>query len=141
MSMITFALSYFIHAGDVWSFALVCICCGMTFGADLALPPSMLADAVDTESSDDHIATGAYFGIWSVTAKMATGLAAGIAFPVLAWLGYKSGGDTLTSTASLSAMFAFFPVGIKAITAFTLYISPLDQGLKVISGPLEAKTV
>jgi len=139
MSLVVFSLTSLMHSGNVILFGLICVGCGLTFGADLALLPSLLADVIDERKEGESVATGAYFGVWCVTAKMATGIAAGMAFPLLAWMGYQGGEGG--GAWALQSVYAFFPSIIKGITAWLLYISPLDQARSDISLPLTVKTV
>ena len=64
---------------------------GAALGADLALPPSILADVIERRGTMRP--TGAYFGVWTLVTKLNLALAAGIALPLLAALGYPPGRD------------------------------------------------
>lgn len=101
--------------GDVWPYLLVCILTGMALGVDLALPPAMLADAIRPEQRSH---TGIYFGMWALVAKFALAVAAGVALPALALLGYTPGEP---GTAGLLAyVYAFMPLVFKGMAAFCL---------------------
>ncbi len=131
----------FIHPGNITYFFIILIVFGTTFGADLALPPSILADVIDNRPDQEHVSTGSYFGVWNVTAKMSTALAPGLAFPVLEYSGYGHKDLGSSSLWVLAVIYAVIPATIKLITAFLLMISPLDRKKVQIPWGLEEKTV
>ncbi len=82
-----FVWAAFLGPGDVFAFAIICALSGLALGADLALPPSILADVIDRRGA--MASAGAYFGVWTLATKLNLALAAGIALPLLATLGYS----------------------------------------------------
>lgn len=100
-------------AGDVWPFALVCLASGLAFGADLALPPALLADMA--ESPQAKAGAGSYFGWWNLVTKLNLALAAGIALPLLGVLGYQPGGSS--GLLSLALVYCLLPVALKLVAA------------------------
>lgn len=124
MAVVAFVWAFALGAGDVIAFAIVCVMSGVAYGAELALPPSILADLVD-RSGSEHKANGAYFGLWQMIEKLNLAAAAGIALPLLALLGYQPGsgaGETL----ALSATYALLPCAIKLLGAAILWLAPVD---------------
>jgi Na+/melibiose symporter-like transporter len=111
----------------VLAFGVICVMSGLGLGADLALPPSMLADVIDEdESAGLGRNEGAYFGLWNLVTKMNLALAAGIALPVLAALGYvPQGANSDASLTYLAATYALLPCVLKAVAALVLVFSPL----------------
>ena len=99
---------------------------GLGLGADLALPPSILADVID----DDERAglgrnEGSYFGLWNLVTKMNLALAAGIALPTLALLGYQPKITTSPQALMyLSATYALLPCVLKCGAIAALFFSP-----------------
>ena len=76
------------------AYLAICVMSGVGLGADLALPPSLLADVIDEdEARGAGRNEGAYFGLWSLTTKLNLALAAGIALPLLQGFGYAPEGD------------------------------------------------
>lgn len=74
----------FLGPGDVIAFAVISVLSGMSLGADLALPQSMYADAVDRDTVAGGTArTGLYFSLTSLSSKLALALGVGIAFPLV----------------------------------------------------------
>lgn len=98
-------------AGDVTAFAIICVLSGIALGADLALPPSLLADVIGRRGRME--ATGSYFGLWTLATKLNLALAAGIALPLLSALGYVPGGRDQTALSALAIVYAFVPCVLK----------------------------
>jgi len=107
LSIAAFAGAFWLGAGDLVGYALVCTASGLALGADLALPPALVADMID---SDPAPQTGAYYGLMSFFAKLTLALAAGLALPLLDFWGYEPGGDQLFA---LSATYALLPIAMK----------------------------
>jgi len=126
LSIVAFVWAFLLQPGDATPFMIICILSGLGLGADLALPPSILADVIDED--DRHGLgrnEGAYFGLWNLVTKMNLALAAGIALPALALLGYQSRVTTDPKTLLyLSAVYALLPCVLKAIAALVLVLSP-----------------
>jgi Na+/melibiose symporter-like transporter len=127
VSIIAFVWAFLLGPGDVVPFIVICILSGLGLGADLALPPSLLADVIDDDEKKGLARNeGAYFGLWNLVTKMNLALAAGIALPALALLGYRPG---ITSSGAglmyLAGIYALLPCVLKAIAATVLFTSPL----------------
>jgi Na+/melibiose symporter-like transporter len=109
-----------IGAGDVKLFALVCLLSGLALGADLALPAALLADIAEADASKRQApgaGAGAYFGWWNLVAKLNLALAAGIALPALAWLGYQPGGTGPAARSALTIAYCLLPLALKLLAA------------------------
>jgi Na+/melibiose symporter-like transporter len=102
--------------GDVWAYVLVCAISGAALGADLALPPAMLADAI---TPTQRANTGLYFGVWALVAKFSLALAAGAALPLLGTLGYVPGEPSTAGV--LSVLYAVLPVAFKLVAAWIIW--------------------
>jgi glycoside/pentoside/hexuronide:cation symporter, GPH family len=115
-----FVWAYLLGPGDVTAFGIVCVLSGMALGADLALPPSILADVIDRDAhTRPGTATeGSYFGLWNLVTKANLAAAAGIALPALAWLDYQPGGAG--PTGALSLVYCLFPCAFKLAAAAAL---------------------
>lgn len=101
-------------AGDWLWFLGVCVVSGLAVGTDLTIPASMVADL-----GEKHGATGTYFGIWNLVAKINLALAAGIALPLLALLGYAPGNTNHTGV--LIAVYVLLPLTLKAVAIGLLF--------------------
>ncbi|MBL8520989.1 MAG: MFS transporter [Betaproteobacteria bacterium] len=126
VSIVAFIWAFLLGAGDAVPFMVICVLSGLGLGADLALPPSILADVID----DDERAglgrnEGAYFGLWNLVTKMNLALAAGIALPALALLGYQSKVTTSPQALMyLAGIYALVPCALKAVAGVALLWSP-----------------
>jgi Na+/melibiose symporter-like transporter len=114
LSIIAFAGASLLGSGDLWPFAAICVASGLALGADLALPAAIAADLGERQGQ-----AGACFGVWNFVAKLNLALAAGLALPLLALLGYvPGGGDGLSS---LTFAYALLPLGFKALAGLLLW--------------------
>ncbi len=124
MAVAAFVWAFALGPGDVLAFAVVCALSGVAYGAELALPPSILADLVE-RSRDQPGANGAYFGLWQMIEKLNLATAAGIALPLLAFLGYQPGASG-AAVLALSATYALLPCAIKLLGGAVLWLAPID---------------
>lgn len=106
-----------VGAGDVYFYSVVCVLAGAALGADVALPPAMLADAIPPTHRQS---TGLYFGIWVLIGKLALAIAAGLALPALQALQYQPGQPE--SALALSRMYAFLPLLFKGLAMMVLFL-------------------
>jgi Na+/melibiose symporter-like transporter len=122
-----FIWAYALGAGDLAEYGVICVLSGMALGADLALPPSILADVIDRDARTraGAAAEGSYFGLWNLVTKANLAAAAGIALPVLAWLGYQPGAGGETGAVSL--VYCIFPCAFKlaAVAALMVWRAPV----------------
>lgn len=126
-----------IGSGDLFAFAAICLLSGVALGADLSLPPSLLADLLarassapgapagpkDMRSDCTHVPgavalglaapTGACFGWWSFVTKANLALAAGLALPLLSVFAYTPGVRAPQALLALSLVYAVLPVLLK----------------------------
>ena len=119
VAIVAFVWAAFLVAGDVTAFAIVCALSGLALGADLALPPSLLADVIGRD--ENMRATGAYFGLWTLATKLNLALAAGIALPLLGFLGYAPGARDPAAVHALAFIYAGAPCVLKLGAIGALY--------------------
>lgn len=121
LASLVFVWAWFLGEGELTAFALICVLSGAALGADLALPPSMLADAMDRDVRGEGDAkSGAYFGLWNLVTKLNLALAAGISLPLISLLGYHPGAREAQGVAGLSFVYAIVPTGLKFLAALLL---------------------
>lgn len=132
VSIVAFVWAFMLGAGDTTAFLIICVLSGLGLGADLALPPSILADVIDVDERKGLGRNeGAYFGLWTLVTKMNLALAAGIALPALAFLGYvPNAANSSTALVSLAAVYALLPCVLKAVAATALFCSPFFRAAK-----------
>ncbi|WP_395823940.1 MFS transporter [Collimonas sp.] len=124
LTICVFIRAYGLSAGDLLPFATICALSGIALGADLALPPALLA-AVIGKAGHSGQKEGAYFGIWNWGTKMNLALAAGIALPMLQFLGYLPGSANHAGVEALSCAYALLPCALKLLAALMLWRAPV----------------
>ena len=118
-AIVAFVWAWGLGPGDDVAFAVICALSGVALGADLALPPSLLADVIDRDGRARP--TGAYFGLWTLATKLNLALAAGVALPLLGALGYAPGGRDAPALSSLAFVYAAVPCLLKLGALGALY--------------------
>jgi GPH family glycoside/pentoside/hexuronide:cation symporter len=126
LAIAAFAWVYALPAGAATGFGIICVMSGFALGADLALPPALLA-AVIVRAGHGGTREGAYFGAWSWATKMNLALAAGVALPLLQRLGYVPGTVDAEGTQALRIGYALLPCGLKLLAAGLLWRAPLKD--------------
>ncbi len=118
LAVAVFAWAAFIGPGDILAFGALCALSGLALGADLALPPALLADQL---ARREEARAGACFGWWAFVTKANLALAAGLALPLLGFLGYAPGSRDADAMAALSAVYAVVPLVLKLMAAAALW--------------------
>jgi len=116
-----------LEAGDRFAYGLICLVTGVALGADLALPASLQADMVDADARQTgRQRAGLLFGLWGLATKLSAAAGIGIAFAVLAAIGFKpDGGNSQPVLLALALLYGLAPVLLKgAAIALTLGIAP-----------------
>ena len=119
VAIVAFVWAAFLGPGDATAFAAICVLSGLALGADLALPPSLLADVIGRDGRMH--ATGAYFGLWTLATKLNLALAAGIALPLLGAFGYSPGTRDPAAIHALALIYAAAPCVLKLGAIGALY--------------------
>lgn len=122
LSALVFVWAYWLGPGDGMAFGLICVLSGLALGADLALPPALLAGVI-ASAGDAGRGEAAYFGLWNWGVQITLALAAGIALPLLDSLGYVPGAPA--GTGALAAAYALLPCALKLLAAAILWRAPL----------------
>jgi Na+/melibiose symporter-like transporter len=116
-SVLTFSFAYFLTAENADYFYLVCFFSGACLGADLIMPPVILAKI--TSAKKDMIST--YFSLWNLTTKASLMIAASSSLIFLGLSGYKPGSlMPETSASSIQFFYALLPCILKILTIFNL---------------------
>jgi Na+/melibiose symporter-like transporter len=124
LSVVAFVWAYRLGAGDAYAFGAVCVLSGLAYGAELAIPPSILADIVDGHGEGGR-PDGTFFGLWQMVDKLNLALAAGLALPLLQWLGYQPG-QAQAAGGTLSSIYALAPCAVKLLAGACLWFAPLE---------------
>jgi glycoside/pentoside/hexuronide:cation symporter, GPH family len=134
-AVLAFAGALGVQKGEDTFFLGICIVTGLALGADLAMPPALLATLIannsDPTTGESKEAT--YFGLWSLVTKLNLAIAAGLGLPLLQWLGYQPNAVGLASNAgmqnvlALSLVYAALPCALKLIAGTALLLAPLKE--------------
>lgn len=119
LAVAVFAFAALLGSGDVPAFTAVCLLSGVALGADLTLPPAMLAGVIQGAGHGAR-AEGAYFGWWNFATKLNLALAAGLALPVLEWAGYTPGSTHPQALAALGLAYCILPCALKLLATAML---------------------
>ena len=121
LTVLAMSMAVFLGAGDFALFVPIAIVTGLGIGADYGLPPSVLADIINSpEGKDTQGDTGAYFGLWALSTKLATAIGAAGSLPVAALLGFNPSRGQYSSSA-LVFVYIALPVVIKIVAALLIW--------------------
>jgi Na+/melibiose symporter-like transporter len=121
LAIASFVWAAGLDAGDWPGFWLVCVASGVALGADLALPGAMLTRVIQRAGLSGR-AEGAFFGWWNCASKLNLALAAGLALPLLALLGYQPGARDPAALQALGLAYCLLPCLLKLAAAAALYV-------------------
>jgi len=121
--------------GDTSAFFAICALSGLLLGADLALPPALLADLI----AADLPRSGGFFGVWAFVTKLNLGLAAGMALPLLALLGYTPRATEGAGPQVLAWTYASLPCGLKALAALLLWRGAHGPPVRAATAPMPCR--
>jgi len=124
LAIAAFAWSGWLPPGAMTAFSVICVLSGCALGADLALPPALLA-AVIAHGGDSGRREASYFGAWNWMSKMNLALAAGISLPLLERLHYVPGVQNAAGIQALGIAYALVPCVLKLLAAAILWRAPL----------------
>jgi len=133
VTVCAFVWASLLGPGDALPYLIICVLAGLALGADLALPPVLLAR---------HIPVGelpaGYYGYWSLLGKLALAMS-GLALPVLAFWGYQPGTVATGSAAwGLSILYGIVPCVLKIAAWISLRANAelLDGALPLVAPAL-----
>jgi glycoside/pentoside/hexuronide:cation symporter, GPH family len=121
LAVAVFVWAATLGAGNVLPFMAVCALSGIALGADLAVPPALLAGLIQANGDHGH-GEGAYFGWWNFATKLNLALAAGLALPALDLFGYSPGARSPAALQALVIAYCVLPCALKLIAASALYV-------------------
>lgn len=117
LACLVFIGAFFLNAGDIVAFGIICIVSGMAVGGDLALPPTIIAEFIKRNAHQN--AASQYYALGALITKSALAIATGIGLPLLAFYGYQPG--TATNGIELPLAYAAIPCVLKLISALLLW--------------------
>ena len=113
VAVLSFASASLLGAGDTVAYAVVCMFAGLALGADLALPPVLLAERIPAGEQP-----AGYYGVWNLVSKLALA-SSGLALPGLSLLGYQPG-EPGSGGLALPLLYAVLPCAIKLTALWAL---------------------
>lgn len=119
LAMVAFVFAAGLDAGDAWGFAAVCVGTGFALGADLLAPAALLTGVIQRAGVSQH-AEGVWFGWWNLCTKLNLALAAGVALPLLQWMGYERGDRSTNGLTALVVIYAVLPCVVKGVALLIL---------------------
>lgn len=120
LSIATFAWAYLLQPGDLAAYGFICALSGMALGADLALPPAIIANRINAQKTERQATQ--YYAIQSFLPKVSMALAGGLSFTVLGFIGFEAGAENSPAALhGLVAVYALLPCLIKIISAIFLF--------------------
>jgi Na+/melibiose symporter-like transporter len=123
LSVVAFVWTLTLGLGDTGSFYVICLLTGLALGADLAMPPALLASVI-TWRGDAGRLDGAYFGVWNFATKLNLAAAAGLALPLLSFSGYEPG---MQGSLTLMLVYAALPCAMKLLCGVVLWFAPIPD--------------
>ncbi|MET1411902.1 MFS transporter [Roseibium sp. HPY-6] len=109
-AIFTFCWAALLQQGDLAAYGVVCALSGLALGADLALPPAILADHI--EADDRQNDASRLFSIMAFLSKSALAVATGLALPMLGIFGYS---PSVTMTPELNFVLSITYAGLPCV--------------------------
>ena len=126
VAVISFIGAFLLNAGDFIPYLLICIASGFSLGADLALPPAILAKLMHQDKT--HKIASSQFALLTFISKTALAFAGIITLPILDTMGFVAATSNSTKALfGLSLTYALIPCIIKLIAALMLWHT-MNQG-------------
>ena len=112
LAVANFVGAFFLQAGDVWLYGLVCILSGLALGADIALPPAILADQIHLSRTQDHAAV--QYSLLALFSKLGIAMASAVVLPLLGLAGFvPMSANAPSALLLLSTAYALLPCLMK----------------------------
>lgn len=128
LMLIVTLMFLFVGQGDVVLFTILICLSGLIFNGLNAMLRAITADIVDYDRLDTGVSrTGLYFALLTLTNKIGYA-AALVTYPVLQWLGYRTGvSNGETAIDALRFVFVFFPVVALCAGMMLMWRFPLGR--------------
>ncbi|MEP3048323.1 MAG: MFS transporter [Roseibium sp.] len=127
-AVVTFSWAVLLGNGDIVAYAAVCAFSGFALGADLALPPAILADHIEADQRQNEASR--LFSLMAFLSKSALALATGAALPLLGLFGYVPNAPMSSElNFVMSLTYAGIPCVLKLVTLLWLLVLEKDLAL------------
>ncbi|QQS14588.1 MAG: MFS transporter [Rhodospirillales bacterium] len=128
-SVVLLPVFFLARPGDFVVALAVIASFGVPYASHRFLMKAMMADITDADQlRTGRMQAGVYFGLLAMTEKIGLALAVGVAYPLLAWVGYKTG--TANDKAALDGLLLLFvalPAVLHVLAALSLWRFPLGR--------------
>ena len=116
LAVANFCWAFFLDQGDVVQYGMVCVLSGLALGADIALPPAILADLIHHSRTQDHAAV--QYSLLALFSKIGLAVASAVVLPVLGLVGFvPMTANTPHALLFLSTAYAVLPCVLKLAAA------------------------
>lgn len=120
LSVITFIGAAFLSPGDVLAYGFICALSGIALGADLALPPAIIAGRVERQGRNHEASQ--YYAVLAFLPKVAMAVAAGFSLIVLDIFGFEARQENSADALTILLMtYAAAPCLVKMMAAGLLW--------------------
>lgn len=127
LAVITFIGAYILQPGDIIAYGIICALSGIALGADLTLPPAIIADRIERQKTKSEATQ--YYALLAFIPKISVALAAGFSFLALDQFGFQAGEDNNSEALhTLVIAYALIPCIIKIFAAGLLWHLILKEG-------------
>lgn len=112
LAVFTFIWAFTLQPGDFIAYGIICVLSGLALGADLALPPSIVADRVNAQKTEGEATQ--YYALLAFIPKTAIAIASGISLLILDYLGFVPGQSNSDQVMSgVITLYALVPCVVK----------------------------
>ena len=127
VSIITFIGAYLLQPGDLVAYGVICALSGLALGADLALPPAILAGRINAQKTE--VKATQYYAVQSFIPKVSMAIAAGVGLIFLGSIGFEAGAENSDHALhGLVAAYALLPCFIKMLSGTCLFYLIQTEG-------------
>lgn len=116
-SVLTFIFAYFLDAQSAQYFFAVSFLSGMFLGADLIMPPAIIADLIFEKKAE----ISSHLSLWNMTSKMGLMLASSSSLIILGSFNYQPGSLEKSGVFMLPFIYAILPCLLKIVVIFLLF--------------------
>ena len=120
LSIVTFIYAAFLNQGDIVAYGIICVLSGAALGADLSLPPALIAARISANKHESEATQ--YYAVLAFLSKIALAIAAGISFLALDTAGFEANFDnTERALTVLIIFYALIPCILKTVSAALMW--------------------
>ncbi len=120
LAIVTFIWAATMQPGDVFPYGVICVLSGAALGADLSLPPAILADRITALKAEKEATQ--YYALLAFLPKISLAVAGGVAFLILGAFDFAAGQEnTSQAMIVLITLYTLIPCLIKSMAAGLLW--------------------